>query len=242
MSAAPDIWMAFYVGDYVKNTMQLTTQQHGAYMLLIMSCWQQGGAVDGDDESLASITKLSMRDWLRERPKLAPFFEVTPQRWSHRRVVHERAAAEEHTQRRSRAGTVAAGKRWQDKRNANRMPDAMPDPMRNDDLHHHLHSHNHSHPMRVAQSWSEDWQPEPATCALRQERPDARAAHGACATSATGRARAVPATTSPPPGARSCGARMHRRSRRRGATAPLRQPSIASASAWLALKASGRSA
>ena len=58
-------WMAFYVGDYAKNTLKLTTRQHGAYLLLILACWQEGGSVDGDDDTLASITKLSMPDWLQ---------------------------------------------------------------------------------------------------------------------------------------------------------------------------------
>jgi uncharacterized protein YdaU (DUF1376 family) len=118
---APDTWMAFYVGDYVKNTLKLTTRQHGAYLLLILACWQDGGSIDGDDETLATVTKLSLRDWLKERPKLAPYFEVTPQRWTHRRVVRELADAGEITQRRSEAGRIAAAKRWQSGRTANRM-------------------------------------------------------------------------------------------------------------------------
>src|SRR4029077_1892591 len=80
-------WMAFYIGDYVKNTLKLTTQQHGAYLLLILACWQGDGSVDGDDETLACITKLSMADWLGARPKLASYFEVTPEKWTHRRVL-----------------------------------------------------------------------------------------------------------------------------------------------------------
>jgi uncharacterized protein YdaU (DUF1376 family) len=69
---ASGTWMAFYVGDYVKNTLKLTTRQHGAYLLLIMACWQDGGSVDSDDETLATITKLAMKDWLRAGPSSRP--------------------------------------------------------------------------------------------------------------------------------------------------------------------------
>jgi len=121
--------MAFHVGDYLKSILQFTTRQHGAYLLLILACWQGGGSVAGDDATLATIARLTPRDWRRDRPKLAACFEVTPRRWTHRRVVHELAEARAHMERRSRSGKLAARKRWQSERTATRMPDALPDPL-----------------------------------------------------------------------------------------------------------------
>ena len=169
-------WMAFYVGDYAKNTLKLTTRQHGAYLLLILACWQEGGSVDGDDDTLASITKLSMPDWLHDRPKLASYFEVTPEKWTHRRVLEELADAERVRRERSVAGQRGAARRWEG--HAGPKAEALADGSQNDapsPSPSQSQSPSPSHEARAtpARLIPEDWQPaEPDLVALRQERPD----------------------------------------------------------------------
>jgi uncharacterized protein YdaU (DUF1376 family) len=54
-------WFPFYVGDYTRDTARLTTEAHGAYLLLMLDYWVNGAPPD-DDETLATITKLPADD------------------------------------------------------------------------------------------------------------------------------------------------------------------------------------
>jgi uncharacterized protein YdaU (DUF1376 family) len=177
-------WMAFYIGDYVKNTLKLTTQQHGAYLLLILACWQGEGSVEGDDETLACITKLSMADWLGARPKLASYFEITPEKWTHRRVLEELADTARVRRERSAAGQRGAARRWEghDGVTADALAEPLADGSQNDapspspsPSPSQSSSPSPSAEVRAssARLIPEDWQPaEAELAALRQERPD----------------------------------------------------------------------
>jgi uncharacterized protein YdaU (DUF1376 family) len=80
-------WMPLYVGDYLRDTRDLNTLQHGAYLLLIMHYWQHG-ALPGDDARLAAITGLSVAQWRRVRePVQAKFADG----WKQKRIEAELA-------------------------------------------------------------------------------------------------------------------------------------------------------
>jgi len=58
-----DTWMPFYVADYLRDTRHLSATEHGAYMLLIMQAWTQGGLLPLDPVRLARIAGLSRDEW-----------------------------------------------------------------------------------------------------------------------------------------------------------------------------------
>ena len=67
--------MPVYIGDYLADTMHLTTEQHGAYLLLIFHLWRRGTLPD-EDRVLEKITGLSESSWASTRPVLAEFFKI----------------------------------------------------------------------------------------------------------------------------------------------------------------------
>jgi uncharacterized protein YdaU (DUF1376 family) len=125
VSKQSSAWFPFYVGDYLGDTQRLTTEQHGAYLLLILDYWRAGPPPD-DDEVLRQITKLDAKAWRRQRPALARMFQVTDGEWHHKRIDKELASAEENAERRSSKAQKAAQARWGDaSSNARSMPEAM---------------------------------------------------------------------------------------------------------------------
>jgi len=82
--AAP-AWMPFYVADYLADTGHLTMAEHGAYMLLIMHYWQNGG-LPGDEGKLARICRASPKEWAAMRDTIADLFGDG---WTHKRIEEE---------------------------------------------------------------------------------------------------------------------------------------------------------
>lgn len=110
MSAPP--FMPLYVGDYLADTTHLTCTEHGAYVLLLMSMWRNGGSLPSDDRTLARHARCTKGQWDRMRPVLIGFFNVTDQTISHGRLTAELTkhsdAVERQRERSSNGGKAKA--------------------------------------------------------------------------------------------------------------------------------------
>ena len=104
-----DVWMPLYIGDYLSNTSRLTTEQHGAYLLLIMDYWVNGRLPD-DDAALANITKLAPERWLATRPIIIKYFHTENGELIQNRIESEKGKAEYLSKIRSVAGSKGGSK------------------------------------------------------------------------------------------------------------------------------------
>ncbi len=85
----PDVWFPLVVGDYLKDTSRLTTEQHGAYLLLLMDYWVEGPPPD-DDIALAAITRLDAKRWKINKPAIQKYFRVVDGEWRQKRADEEK--------------------------------------------------------------------------------------------------------------------------------------------------------
>lgn len=96
--------MQLYVGDYLGDTRHLSTEQHGAYLLLLMSMWRSDGWVPHDEQKLARLTGLTLTRWRKIAPEVMELMVVAGGKVTQKRLAEEFAKATEKSRKRSEAG------------------------------------------------------------------------------------------------------------------------------------------
>jgi len=86
---SPSIWLPLYIGDYLGDTMHLSTLEHGAYLLLLMAYWKNSGPIPSDDKRLAAMVRMSLSDFQAIRSALEPFFQEENGVWRNKRADKE---------------------------------------------------------------------------------------------------------------------------------------------------------
>jgi uncharacterized protein YdaU (DUF1376 family) len=69
MSKAPA--MPMYWDAYIADTTHLSTEEHGAYLLLLAAMWRRDGSVPDNDKDIARIVGLTVAKWRRVRERLS---------------------------------------------------------------------------------------------------------------------------------------------------------------------------
>lgn len=104
--ASPTTWMPIYWGDFLKDTMHLSTEEKGAYLMLIAHYWATGGAVKNDKILIKNVCGLS----IKKLQNVLAFFIEKDGELTHARIDRELAKAAENQdsqRKRTEAATAA---------------------------------------------------------------------------------------------------------------------------------------
>jgi len=102
-------YLPFWTDAYLADTTHLTTQQHGALILMLATAWRDPDCcLQNDDRYLARITRMSPAAWRRNASVLRAFWQVRDGFLYQKRLSRERQKVEE----RSTKGKRAAEARW----------------------------------------------------------------------------------------------------------------------------------
>lgn len=126
-------YMQLYVADYLGDTRHLTTEQHGAYLLLLMTMWRSDGVLSDDPAKLARIAGLTVARWNKISADVLAFFTPCDGGFTQGRLVAELTIADEKSEKRSQAGKAGARAKAlksnkADVANAARLPKHLPEP------------------------------------------------------------------------------------------------------------------
>lgn len=121
MTKKTDTWMPLLVDKYLGDTTHLTTEQHGAYLLLLMSMWKKNGRLPDDNVQLANIARLSPARWRAMRAVLIDgvLLRIDGDWVVQKRLSEELERAKAGTEAKAEAGSKGAAKRWQKDGTAN---------------------------------------------------------------------------------------------------------------------------
>ena len=84
------VWFAFYPGDYLKDTMDLTRAEHGTYLLTMLAYYSNGESLE--DRKFRIICA-------REFERVSQFYQLEGGRWHHKRIDAELKRARENKEK-----------------------------------------------------------------------------------------------------------------------------------------------
>ena len=106
MSSVP--FMQLYVADYLGDTQHLTTEQHGAYLLILMAMWRAGGSLPAEAGRLARISRVTSSRWKKIGNEVLAFFAEEDGMLTQKRLRREIEKASDISRKRSSAGSRGA--------------------------------------------------------------------------------------------------------------------------------------
>jgi uncharacterized protein YdaU (DUF1376 family) len=83
--------LPLWTDSYLADTRHLTAQEHGAYLLLLMTAWRtRDCSLPNDDKKLARFASVSPRIWKKIKPNVLEFFDLKNEVFVQKRLTKER--------------------------------------------------------------------------------------------------------------------------------------------------------
>lgn len=119
----------FYPADFIAGTVTFTTEEIGAYMLLMCYCWDKG-SIPADLKLVARIARMTPPRMRQMWPALVSKFQTVEGGYIQPRIERERQKQAEYRQKQA----DKAAKRWHSHGNATASVRHVPEPSRKDAL------------------------------------------------------------------------------------------------------------
>lgn len=102
--------MPVFTDALLADTLDLTTEEFGAYCLILFMTWEKGNRPFPDDDRILSrITRVPLRQWRQStRSRLIQFFDITSGFWVQKRLAKEWLYTLRNRAQKSSAGKASA--------------------------------------------------------------------------------------------------------------------------------------
>jgi len=106
--------LPLFTDAYLADTRHLSTEEHGAYLLLLMCAWRRPDCDLPDDEAiLARMVGVTVRRWRAIAPTVMAFWSKSPSgNLVQKRLTKERVWVHNDVERKSRLGKQGANAKW----------------------------------------------------------------------------------------------------------------------------------
>lgn len=98
-----DIWMPIYLGDYFKDTRHFSTEEHGAYLLILMELWVKEGKIP---ENTVYRVAGSPENWTEIQPNIYNLLTIKNGIVSQKRLTKELVKWKKFRKIRQKAGKL----------------------------------------------------------------------------------------------------------------------------------------
>lgn len=100
---------------HIADTGMLTLEEQGAYRLLLDHLWIKGGTLRDDDKEIARLLRISIRRWLKIKPRLEGYLLFSENKITQKRVQRDYQKAVDKSKTNAengKAGGLKTAEKW----------------------------------------------------------------------------------------------------------------------------------